>query len=58
MKSIDSFLSSENKQNTCSITDLFSRYNEAKLITPNIPNSVYKKYQSRLNEGWNGRKNI
>lgn len=58
MKSIDSFLSSENKQNTCSITDLFSRYNEAKLITPNIPNSIYKKYQSRLNEGWHGRKNI
>lgn len=58
MKSIDSSLSSEKKQSTYFITDLFSRYNEAKLITPNIPDSVYKKYKSRLNEGWNGRRNI
>ncbi|MDD5359697.1 MAG: hypothetical protein PHI02_05470 [Sulfurovaceae bacterium] len=55
MKNIDSYLYQNSSLNDNVITEIFSRYNEAKLITPNIPNSIYKKYETRINESWNER---
>lgn len=55
MKNIDSYLFQTKSINDNSITEIFSRYNEAKLITPNIPSSIYKKYANRINESWNER---
>ncbi|HRJ53331.1 MAG TPA: hypothetical protein PLE99_11225 [Candidatus Thiothrix moscowensis] len=52
MKGVDEFLSKNTSADSQIIIDVFSRYNEAKLITPNIPFSIYNKHGDRIASLW------
>lgn len=60
MASVDSYLCSilDSDHKDEIIIDVFSRYNEAKLITPNIPSSIYIKHSERVKNLWKSRFSI
>jgi hypothetical protein len=56
MQYIDNFLTSNKNVDYQTMLNLFSTYNEAKLITPDIPKSIYKHNRARVNILWEEKK--
>jgi len=55
MKNIDNYLTQAPEAIESVLLEAFTRYNGAKMLTPNIPNDIYEKRNDSLNEGWKSR---
>ncbi|WP_280541498.1 hypothetical protein [Chromohalobacter sp. 11-W] len=55
MKNIDSYLSQAPAAKESVLLEAFTRYSEAKALTPNIPNGVWEKNKDYLKEGWRSK---
>lgn len=55
MKNIDIYLTQAPEAIESVLLEAFTRYSEAKILTPNIPNGIYEEHDDSLNEGWKSR---
>ena len=55
MLNIDNELSRTSSLSDEILLTIFNQYNQAKLATSNIPNTIYLKNKDKLNDGWNKR---
>ncbi|WP_379865036.1 hypothetical protein [Marinobacter sp. M5B] len=55
MKNIDSYLAQAPAAKESVLLEAFTRYSEAKVLTPNIPNGVWEKHKDYLKEGWRSK---
>lgn len=58
MSYVDRYITTHQDIDCMDILNLFSTYNEAKLITPDIPKYIYKQNRQRVNDLWEEKKRL
>lgn len=56
MKNLDNYLAQAPAAKESVLLEAFARYSEAKALTPNIPNGIWKKHRDYLKKGWRSKK--